>query len=177
MESILSGRRLMQKVPTKEKKLEGYTGIVSEKLLSEIVQTAKKLEGLRIVHINATPQGGGVAEILKSMVPLMRDVGINAEWYALSPEESFFRISKTLHHCLQGYAQCPTADDLKVYQTYNERAAHALASTGVTADLWFFHDVQVLPMMSYMNSCPGVWICHIDTTKPNEIVRQALFPI
>ena len=77
-----------------EKKLDGYKGIVSEKLLSEVVQAAKKLEGLRIVHINATPQGGGVAEILKSMVPLMRDVGIKAEWYALSPEESFFRISK-----------------------------------------------------------------------------------
>jgi trehalose synthase len=168
--------KYMQRVPTGEVKLSGYTGIVSEHLLSEIEQIAEKLRGLRIIHINATPQGGGVAEILKSLVPLMCDVGIDSEWYALTPDESFFRVSKTLHHCLQGYAQSPSTDDINLYLAYNEKAVHTLASLGATADLWLFHDVQVLPMMSYMNSCPGVWICHIDTTKPNETVREMLFP-
>ena len=166
----------MQRVPTGEIKLDGYTGIVSGQLLSEIAQVAEKLRGLRIVHVNATPQGGGVAEILKALVPLMRDVGIDAEWYALSPDESFFRISKTLHHCLQGYAQAPSDSEISLYLAYNEMAAEALASMGGNADLWLFHDVQVLPMLSYMDSCLGVWICHVDTTKPNETVREMLFP-
>ena len=52
------------------------------------------------MHVNATPAGGGVAEILKSLVPLMRGLGIDAEWYAIEPDESFFRVSKALHHCL-----------------------------------------------------------------------------
>jgi len=166
----------MYRVSIKDKKLNDYAGIVSEHLLSEVVEAAEKLRGLRIAHINATPQGGGVAEILKSLVPLMRNVGIDAEWYTLSPNESFFRVSKTLHHCLQGSASAPSDDDIDLYLAYNEKSANILASMGVTADLWLFHDVQVLPMLSFMNSCPGVWICHIDTTQPNERVKEMLFP-
>lgn len=166
----------MQKVPVKEIKLENYTGIISAKLLSEVVQAAEKLRGLRVVHINATPQGGGVAEILKSLVPLMCNVGINAEWYAMSPDESFYSVSKMLHHCLQGGTSIPSASDIGLYLANNEKAVNMLASMGVNADLWLFHDVQVLPMLSYMDSCLGVWICHVDTTKPNESVREMLFP-
>jgi trehalose synthase len=166
----------MQKVLTNQKKLSDYNGIVSGKILSEITQVAEKLRGLRVVHINATPDGGGVAEILKSLTPLMCDVGINAEWYALSPDESFFRVSKTLHHCLQGYDLAPSDEEINHYLEYNEKSANALLSMGVTADLWLFHDVQVLPMLSYMDSCPGVWVCHIDTTKPNKKVKEMLSP-
>lgn len=166
----------MNRVSTREKKLDGYAGIVSERLLLEVSQAAEKLRGLRVVHVNATPQGGGVAEILKSLVPLMCDVGIDAKWYAMSPDESFYRVSKMLHHGLQGYAQAPSAADMSLYLANNEKAANALASMGVTADLWLFHDVQVLPMLSYMDSCTGVWVCHVDTTKPNEMVREMLFP-
>jgi trehalose synthase len=166
----------MQRVLTNQKKLSDYNGIVSKEILSEITQVAEKLRGLRIVHINATPDGGGVAEILKSLTPLMCDVGINAEWYALSPDESFFRVSKTLHHCLQGYDLAPSDEEINHYLEYNERSANALLSMDVTADLWLFHDVQVLPMLSYMDSCPGAWICHIDTTRPNKQVKEMLFP-
>jgi trehalose synthase len=166
----------MNRVSTKEVKLDDYAGIVSDQLLAEVAQAAEKLKGRRIVHVNATPQGGGVAEILKSLTPLMCDIGINASWYTLSPDESFFRISKMLHHCLQGCEEAPSADDMKLYLANNEKAANNLASMGVTADLWLFHDVQVLPMLSYMDSCPGIWVCHIDTTRPNELVREMLFP-
>jgi trehalose synthase len=172
---LLKGDQVYR-VSIKEKKLNDYAGIISGQLMSEVVQAAEKLRGMHVVHINATPQGGGVAEILKSLTPLMRDVGINAEWYTLSPNESFFRVSKTLHHCLQGSASSPSDDEINLYLEYNEKSANALASMGVTADLWMLHDVQVLPMMSFLNSCPGVWICHIDTTQPNEIVREMLFP-
>ncbi len=166
----------MHRVSTREKRLKDYRGIVSGETLSEVTRIADKLRGLRIVHVNATPDGGGVAEILKSLTPLMCDVGINAEWYALSPDESFFRVSKTLHHCLQGHNMAPSDGEIDYYLAYNEKSAHVMTSMGVTADLWLFHDVQVLPMSSYLNSCPGVWICHIDTTKPNKRVRKMLLP-
>lgn len=166
----------MNRVTTSEARLNDYAGIVSDNLLSEIVQLAEKLRGLRVVHVNATPKGGGVAEILKSLTPLMCDIGLDAEWYALTPDPHFFRISKMLHHCLQGSPSSPTSDDMNLYLSNNEKAANNLASIGVTADLWLFHDVQVLPMLSYMDSCTGVWICHIDTTQPNKMVKDMLLP-
>ncbi len=166
----------MQIVSTQAVKLDGYHGIVSEGLLSDVTRVAEKLRGLRVIHINATAQGGGVAEILKSLVPLMQGVGVQAEWYALLPDDSFFSVSKTLHHCLQGGSVIPSAADFNCYQARNEKAVKSLKSMGVNADLWFIHDAQVLPMLSFMNSDIGVWICHVDTTQPNEEARQMLFP-
>ncbi len=166
----------MQLVSTRAARLNGYHGIVPEGILSDVTEVAEKLRGLRVIHINATAQGGGVAEILKSLVPLMRDVGLQTEWYAMLPDDSFFSISKTLHHSLQGGSSVPSAADFTCYQAQNEKAVNSLKSMGVTADLWFIHDAQVLPMLAYMNSDIGVWICHVDTTRPNEEVRQMLFP-
>ena len=166
----------MQKVSTRAARLEGYRGIVSESLLSDVTKVAEKLRGLRVIHINATAQGGGVAEILKSLVPLMQDVGVQAEWYALAPDDSFFSVSKNLHHCLQGGSSTPSAADFSCYRTHNEQAVKTLKRMGVSADIWFIHDAQVLPMLSFMNSDIGVWICHVDTTQPNEEVREMLFP-
>lgn len=166
----------MNKVPTKEKKLDDYIGIADAQLLAEVRQIADGLQGLRIVHLNATPQGGGVAEILKSLTPLMCDVGIDSRWYALAPDESFFRVSKTLHHCLQGHESAPNSADIDIYLAHNEKAVDALSSMGVTADVWFIHDAQVLPMLSFMDPCLAVWICHVDTTSINRTVKDILFP-
>jgi trehalose synthase len=164
------------KVLTEEKELIRYAGIVSDNLLSEITRSAGKLRGLRIVHVNATPVGGGVAEILKSMVPLMRNVGIDAEWYAIEPDDAFFRVSKTLHNCLQGDGSNLSPDDWDIYLKHNEKAANSLVTKGLTADMWMIHDAQVLPLLHYLNSPLGVWVCHVDTTKPNEIVKGLLHP-
>jgi len=166
----------MQKVSNRAARLDGYHGIASESLLSDVTKVAEKLRGLRVIHINATAQGGGVAEILKSLVPLMQDVGIQAEWYALPPDDSFFSVSKNLHHSLQGGSSVPSAADFSCYRAHNEKAVKTLKSMGVSADIWFIHDAQVLPMLSFMNSDIGVWICHVDTTQPNEEVREMLFP-
>jgi trehalose synthase len=166
----------MNRVPTQEKRLDDYTGIISSDLISEVLRTAEKLKGIRIVHINATADGGGVAEILKSLVPLMCDVGIEAEWYVLKPEDSFFNVSKTLHHCLQGASTSPCPDDMQLYRQRNDRAAGSLATMGVTADLWLIHDAQVLPLLSYLESNNGAWICHVDTTNVNKDVWGMLVP-
>jgi trehalose synthase len=166
----------MRRVSTRTVGLDGYHDIAVPGLLTEVAEAATKLRGLRVIHVNATAEGGGVAEILKSLVPLMRGVGVDAAWYTLSPDASFFSVSKTLHHCLQGGTCIPSAADFSLYRSHNEKAVATLKSRGVTADLWFIHDAQVLPMLSFMNSDIGVWICHVDTTQPNEEVRGMLFP-
>ncbi|HEY41145.1 MAG TPA: glycosyltransferase [Dehalococcoidia bacterium] len=166
----------MLRVPTKETELAYYTGVISDSLLSEITQTAERLRGCRIVHVNATPAGGGVAEILQSLVPLMCNVGIDAEWYVIEPDADFFRVSKTLHHCLQGDGRNLSPEDIEIYLEHNRKSACTAKAMGLAADLWLIHDAQVLPLIRYLNSSPGVWVCHVDTTRPNETVREILHP-
>ena len=164
----------MLKVPIQEVQLAQYSGFFPDGLISSIISTAEKLRGMRIVHVNATPVGGGVAEILQSLVPLMRSVGIDAEWYAIEPNDSFFRVGKTLHHCLQGDGESLSYDDIDLYLGHNEKAAHTAAALGLTADLWLIHDAQVLPLLHYLGSPPGVWVCHVDATRPNGTVMELL---
>ena len=166
----------MRKVPTTEKRLGSYAGIAPVDLLAHITQTAEQLKGLRVVHVSATPSGGGVAEILKSLVPLMQSVGIETEWYVIEPDELFFDVSKALHHCLQGDSSLPSHDGIELFLAHNKKAACALTEKGVTADLWLVHDVQVLPLLHYMGTPPGVWICHIDATRPDGATMKLLQP-
>ncbi len=167
----------MNRVSTREAKLVDYAGIVPEDILVEVTRLAERLRGLRVVHVNATPVGGGVAEILKSLVPLMCSVGIDAEWYAIEPDESFFQVSKALHHCLQGDSRVPGRDEIGLYLAHNEKAACALGTKGVNADVWIVHDVQLLPLLRYLgNGSPGAWVCHIDATEPAESLKELLLP-
>ena len=92
----------MQKVLTGECRLRDYSSLVSEETLSEIDGLADGLRGLRVIHVNATPRGGGVAEILDSLIPLCRSVGVDAEWYVIPQDEFFVAITKSMHHSLQG---------------------------------------------------------------------------
>jgi trehalose synthase len=164
-------------VPTEELEIESYVNIVSGGLLTEIARAAESLQGMRVAHVNATPVGGGVAEILKSLVPLMKGVGIDAEWYTIAPEESFFRVSKALHHSLQGGCVDLRREDIELYLAHNQRTAKAMAEMGVKADLWVCHDVQVLPLFHYIrNGSFGVWICHVDTTEPDKAATEILSP-
>lgn len=164
----------MLRVPTQETQLVQYSGVVPDCLLSEIINAAENLRGMRIVHVNATPVGGGVAEILQSLVPLMCSVGIEAEWYVIEPDDAFFRVSKTLHHGLQGDGEALTRKDVALYLGHNQKAAQTAVETGLSADLWLIHDAQVLPLLHYLNSPLGVWVCHVDATRPNGIIMELL---
>ncbi len=167
----------MNRVSTREAKLVSYADIVPDDLLAEVTRAAERLRGLRIVHANATPVGGGVAEILKSLVPLMCSVGIDADWYAIEPDEAFFRVSKALHHSLQGDHRSLGRDEIELYLEHNERSARALSTMGMTADIWIVHDVQLLPLLHYLGTgSPAAWVCHIDASEPNESVTELLLP-
>ncbi|MBC8184887.1 glycosyl transferase family 1, partial [candidate division KSB1 bacterium] len=84
------------------KVLNDYREIVGDEIISNIYRRAKSLYGKRIIHINSTLYGGGVAEILNSLVPLMNDVGLDAGWRILRGAPEFFSITKKFHNALQG---------------------------------------------------------------------------
>jgi len=139
---------------------------------------AERLAGLRVVHINATPFGGGVAEILKSLVPMMNDLGLEATWYVLDPDEAFFDVTKKLHNGLQGKRTSLSPDEIDRYWRHNELAARQIEEIAGRPDVLVLHDAQVLPVAKYLLSQPRlIWHCHVDLTTPDETVRDLVGPV
>ncbi|HUT31339.1 MAG TPA: glycosyltransferase [Sedimentisphaerales bacterium] len=145
--------------------LESFRHIVPDKTLAEVYARARKLYGKHIVHINSTYQGGGVAEILYSLVQLMNDVGIKTGWRILHGSPDFFDITKKFHNALQG-ADLNLSDMKKrIYLQVNENFAKF---THLDHDCVIVHDPQPLPMIrSYVKRQPWIWRCHIDLTDPH----------
>jgi len=145
--------------------LEDYREIVGDKVILEISERTRKLQGKRVIHVNSTYQGGGVAQILNSLVPLMNDVGIEADWRILHGTTDFFTITKKFHNALQG-APIRLSDIKKqlYVQTSEEFSRHCY----LDADCVIVHDPQPLPMIKfYKKHQPWIWRCHIDLTDPN----------
>ncbi|HET8646039.1 MAG TPA: glycosyl transferase family 1, partial [Vicinamibacteria bacterium] len=146
-----------------------------EELYQEIEELGRGLRGLHVIRINATPQGGGVAEILQRLVPLLRSVGIDAQWRVMPPDEPFFAVSKHLHNLLQGAHGTLTGDEQRIYREHNERTYAAMAY--LHPDLWEIHDPQPAAAGAWLNhGVPKVWRCHIDTAAPNPAAAAFLRP-
>src|SRR4051794_40871317 len=112
---------MLHRVDVSPRPLTAYERLISGPLLREINGLARSLHGCRVVHINATAQGGGVAEILQSLVPLLQSVGVDATWYVLPPDDAFFEVTKQFHNWLQGSPGRIAARQKRTYQTYLEQ--------------------------------------------------------
>jgi len=140
---------------------------MSEQLFSEIKQISKDLKGLKVFHVNATPRGGGVAEILKSLVPLMKGVGLKADWYTIPPRNNFFEITKKMHNALQGREYKFPFSARKKYVLHMARTAELMRD--MKPDVWVVHDPQPAGVAMFLPSFhPAISRLHIDLTSPNE---------
>ena len=147
-------------------RLEDFRHIVPDTRLAEIYNRAKKLYGKHIVHINATYQGGGVAEILYSLVQLMNDVGINTGWRILHGSQEFFEVTKSYHNALQGGKLKLSEKKKRTYLQVNDNFSRF---THLHHDCVIVHDPQPLSMIrAYRKRQPWIWRCHIDLTEPHE---------
>jgi len=135
--------------------------------LSEIRELASGLRGLRIFMVNSTPRGGGVAEILKSLIPLMKGVGLDARWYTIIGPESFFRITEKAHKALQSKKYSLSPKDKSIY--LNEMKRISAQMKDMSPDIWFIHDPQPAGIISFKpNFHPAICRLHIDLTSPNR---------
>ncbi len=152
--------------------MDDYRGIVSEERLHGLREAADRLQGLRVLHINATPYGGGVAEILASLVPLMRDVGLDAHWMVLEGDEGFFKITKSLHNGLQG-GDVVISDVMREhYLEVNERNAEDLEDEW---DVVVVHDPQPASIVTQVRrKGKWIWRAHIELTRANKDCRDFL---
>jgi len=148
--------------------LEDYREIVGDETIGEIYRKARGLYGRRVLHINSTYQGGGVAEMLSSLVPLFNDIGIDAGWRILHGSPDFFTITKKFHNALQGSNINLTEIKKKIYEETNENFS---IFTHIDHDLVVIHDPQPLPIIRfYKKRQPWVWRCHVDLSEPNQLL-------
>lgn len=157
---------MLETVDVGERSLAAYRGVAPDAILDELGRCARDLRGARILHINATPYGGGVSELLRSVVPLLNDLGLIADWKIISGDDAFFQVTKTMHNGLQGGAQGLSAAHQATYLANAEHNARLLEEN---YDFIFIHDPQpaaVLPLHGKGTS-RWVWRCHIDTAQPN----------
>ncbi len=146
--------------------VEDYRKIVGDGAISSIYKKARKLYGKHIVNINSTYQGGGVAEMLSSIVPLMNEIGIEAGWRILHGNPDFFSITKKFHNALQGEKINLSEIKKKLYLRTNQDFS---TFTHINHDVVIVHDPQPLPLVRfYSKRQPWVWRCHIDLSSPNE---------
>ena len=166
---------MLQPVPLANKALADYTHIVGRALVEEIRELAAPLEGRRVAHLSATAFGGGVSEILYTLVPLMRDVGLDVEWQVIYGREEFFNATKIMHNALQGSPNDLTDEEWETWSRYNEMNARELSGDW---DVCVVHDPQPVAMRSLVpeKARTWVWRCHIDVSAPNPATLGRLLP-
>jgi trehalose synthase len=144
--------------------------------MNQIHQLAERLRGVRVVHINSTHMGGGVAEILGKMVPLMVEAGIDTTWEVITGGEDFFQCTKGFHNALQGKRIEIPDGLLKAYEETNQANAESLRPLLEEANIVIVHDPQPAPLLSLCPRRRGHWIwrCHIDLSHPYRPVWKYL---
>jgi trehalose synthase len=148
------------------KRLEDYRGIVSDEIIADLHRRASRLHNKHVVHMNSTAQGGGVAEMLYALVPLMNDVGVDAGWRVLVGSDDFFGVTKKFHNGLQGDPVNLTENKKRLYLQANESFSQYNHISH--HDAVIIHDPQPLPIIRfYKKRQPWIWRCHIDLTSPD----------
>ncbi len=156
--------------------LERYAAVAGREVIQHLQQLAAPLKGARVVHVNSTREGGGVAEILRKLIPLKRALGINAGWEVISGPPAFYECTKGFHNALQGVGDSIGEELLKEYEETNRRNAEQLRKSLEEADFVFIHDPQPAALLAHFPSRRGrwVWRCHIDASHPYRPVWKYL---
>jgi trehalose synthase len=167
---------VLQPVAVGHKSLADYTHLVGRPLVEEIRELVEGLQGLKVLHLSATAFGGGVSEILYTLVPLMRDVGIEAEWQIMIGREEFYNVTKLMHNSLQGSEQVLTDDEWIIYEKYNRINALELSDGW---DVIIVHDPQPAAVLQHVpeKARKWVWRCHIDLSTPNPETIERIVPL
>jgi trehalose synthase len=156
--------------------IEQYAGISPRRDLLLLRKLGRDLAGKTFLHVNSTKAGGGVAEILQRMIPLLLSLGIDARWEVIEGDQPFFDMTKKIHNALQGDRETITAEMWDHYYETNKRNA---ANLDLEADAVLIHDPQPAALIDFKPPRPGTsWLlrCHIDVSAPDPAVFERLAP-
>ncbi|MFC1837889.1 glycosyltransferase, partial [Thermodesulfobacteriota bacterium] len=153
-----------------------YKAVTSSNVMHQLEQLAAPLKGAKVLHINSTKEGGGVAEILHKLIPLKQALGIEADWEIITGNQEFYQCTKGFHNALQGMRQSISEKLLQNYETTNRKNQEKLNNKLREADFVFIHDPQPAPLLKFTPVRKGKWIwrCHIDASRPYREVWKYL---
>jgi len=165
----------MRMVSVGDQQIASYRESAGDAAIDVLHELATSLRGVRVLHLSATPYGGGVAELLRSQVPLLRDLGLVVDWRLIAGDDAFFAVTKAIHNGLQG------ADDIITdaqWDTFRSVSAHSAQQLDDAYDVIVVHDPQPVAIAQLAGRGRSLWVwrCHIDTSEPNPAVWQRLAP-
>ncbi len=163
---------LISQLPVRN--IRDYVKIVGEDEVSRLISYSEKLRGYSITHVNSTSFGGGVAEILYSLIPLMNSLKIKTEWEVIEAPAEFFNITKKIHNALQGHMNIMLSEEeLALYINVNK--INAQEKLLLRSNIIVVHDPQPLPIRVFANNNKKwIWRCHIDLSTPNENILRVI---
>lgn len=154
-----------------------YKALLGHEVIDQLYQIGNLLKGIKIVHINSTKEGGGVAEILAKMVPFMNALGLDTHWEVIEGNSKFFECTKKFHNLIQGLGGMPPSHALlKEYEEVNAKNAEKLRPLLQDADIVLIHDPQPLALINHFPNRKGKWIwrCHVESSNPSRTVWKYL---
>lgn len=153
--------------------IEAYRPIVGTQFIDELYKIAEHINERTIQHINSTPVGGGVAEILHRLVPLTNELGVKATWDVIKGSDEFFNVTKAFHNALHG-SDDEITDDM--FEIFRETTRDNLATMNLYGDVIMIHDPQPAGLIAKKNEIgrKWAWRCHIDVSRPNKKLWEFL---
>ncbi|MBU4589497.1 MAG: glycosyltransferase [Candidatus Omnitrophica bacterium] len=155
-------------------KIDRYEPIVGKSKIDELRMLAGYLKGKVIQHINSTAVGGGVAEILSKILPLMQELGVNTQWDIIKGSPDFFDVTKSIHNALHGKDTLITKE---MWKTFNDISSQNIREMNLYGDIMFIHDPQPIALVkrkSGMRKSKWIWRCHVDVSAPDRKVWDFL---
>jgi len=156
-------------------RLAQYEALIGCRATERLHKKAKRLQGLKVLHVNSTRHGGGVAEILSSFSPLMSDLGFQCDWLVIDGQPDFFAFTKEIHNALHGAPIKPTAQQKALHRTIV--LDNVADPAQLVYDVIIVHDPQPLPLVERRRAQVWIWCCHIDVSAPDHAVWDYLSPI
>jgi len=152
-------------------KIQDYVPVVGRSTIEELRALAERLSGKVIQNVNSTFTGGGVAEILARMVPLLNQLGVDAQWATIKGDKDFFDVTKKFHNALHGRKEDISSKEFSIFLEVNKKNIEELKFQG---DLFFIHDPQPIALIAKKKELGGKWIwrCHIDVSNPDKRVWE-----
>lgn len=152
--------------------IRNYAPVVGSDVIDELELFASRLSGKVIQNINSTAVGGGVAEILIRMIPLLKDIGVDARWDVIKGDEKFFQVTKKMHNALHGSKVNFSKEEIEIFIETNKMNA---ASMNLLGDIMFIHDPQPIGLVEKkVKDQKWIWRCHIDFSRPDEFTWNFL---
>jgi len=152
-------------------KIQEYSFIVGQSIIDDLVLLAARLKGKTIQCVNSTAVGGGVAEILNRMIPLLNELGIVTKWDLIKGGEQFFNVTKKFHNALHGRPENIVQKDFEIFLENSQRNIEEI---NIYGDIVFIHDPQPIALIKKKRDNKWIWRCHIDVSNPNQKVWNFL---